>query len=333
MWRKLQKILSTTVPGFLLVAYLAIVVCYLNRWDAMVAVTLVPIWAWAAVGMVLSLLVWTVCRGVLPGVLFCLFLATAIAFSEETHGLVRQLIASIEARQAKEPEPVGKILRVATANCAGAESVLRRAAESEPDILVIQESPDKAVLDAVADRLYGAGRTVIKVGSLAVIARGESLGVMGDEAQNVLHVRLKLPDGFLIDLTNLDLKGCAPRRDQWEPAVWKELTAARIETRRLVRTHLGEHPLNRAKTGRFVCGGFGTPAGDDVFRPLEASEMIDAYAWSGQGWGNTYPTQFPYLRLDQIWVSSNLTPQKTVTRLSPESEHRIVVTEVTLPVN
>jgi len=110
------------------------------------------------------------------------------------------------------------------------------------------------------------------------------------------------------------------------------LINARVENRRLVRTHLGEHPISRENVGRIIAGGFGTPPGDDVYRPLENNGMLDTYRKRGLGWGNTYPSDFPVLRLDQIWVSPNLRPLKSLTRLNPESDHRIVVSEVLMPV-
>ena len=55
MWRPLKKTLATLVPALLLILFIAVMICFLNRWDSMVAVTLIPVWAWAAFGMTLSL--------------------------------------------------------------------------------------------------------------------------------------------------------------------------------------------------------------------------------------------------------------------------------------
>src|SRR5690606_13453022 len=87
MWRKTQKTLATFVPAMLLLVYLTVAICLLNRWDAMVPVTLIPVWAWAGFGMLLSLLCGIFCRGLPSLLMFCLCLATAVLFSEETIGL------------------------------------------------------------------------------------------------------------------------------------------------------------------------------------------------------------------------------------------------------
>lgn len=326
MWRTIQKTLATTVPLILLLGYLAVAICLLNRWDAMVAVTLVPVWLWAGVGALIALLCWIICRGVVPGVLFCLFLITGIGLSEEAVGIVRELIISLKKTPTETPP--GKILRIVNVRCGGEEASLRKAAESSPDVLIVQEAPDKTILEAVADQLYGVERSVTLVGNKAILGRGEALAVIGDPNSTVLHVRLKRPDGLVLDVSNLDLPGCAPSLEMWRPSIWSELITARIENRRLVRNHLGEHPINRQSIGRIIGGGFGTPPGDDVFRPLENSGMLDTYAEVGTGWGNTFPSDYPLLRLDQVWVSPNLQPRQSTTRLNSAGKNRIVVSEV-----
>lgn len=333
MWRKTQKTLATFIPLILLLAYLTVAICLLNRWDAMVAVTLVPVWAWAGAGMVIALLCWIVCGGLPSLLMFCLCLATGIAFSEETIGISRELLAAVKektAESAEAPETVNSI-RIVNINCLGSEASLRKAIEADPDVLVIQQAPGKDVLDSVADQLFGVARCVSVHRTNAIIARGEILGVLTEPDGATLHTRIRIPDGFILDVTNLDLKGCAPSLEMWRPSVWKQLIDARIENRRLVRAALGENEITRENIGRIISGGFSTPPGDDVYRPLETNGLVDTYASSGLGWGNTYPSDYPVLRLDQIWVSPNLKPIKSVTRMNTASQHRLVVSEVKLP--
>lgn len=331
MWRKIQKFLETVVPIVLLFGYAVIAICLLNRWDSVVPLTLVPVWVWAAAGALASLVSWIACRGFKLGAVFCVFLATAVGFSEETHGILRETIASFRNKGEAESVPPADLLRIVSVNCAGKEAPMRKAAATSPDILLVQEAPEKAILDSVGDELFGTERSVILRGSLAILCKGKTLAVLSDPRDEALHVRLKHSSGVVFDITNLDLAGCAPRPDFWKPAAWRELVEARVETRRLVRNHLGEHSLNRALVARVVGGGFGTPPGDDVFRPLQNAGMLDTFAWSGMGFGNTWPSRYPLLRLDQIWISPNLVSERSVTKLNLDSPHRIVVSEVRAP--
>lgn len=331
MWRKFQKFLETVVPFLLLFAAVLLAICLLNRWDVVVPLTVIPVWLWAASGAIIALLCWLACGGFKLGMVFCVFLATTLAFSEETHGILREMIVSFQKKRGGPGEPAADLLRIVSVNCAGAESPLRRAAESSPDILLVQGAPDKSILESVGDALYGVERSVTWHGSLAILGRGKALAVLTEPQDQALHVRLKHSSGVVLDITNLQLAGCAPRVDFWKPGVWQEMVKARVETRHLVRSFLGEHPLNRALVARIVGGGFGTPPGDDGFRPLQNADMLDTFAWSGVGFGNTYPTRYPFLRLDQIWISPNLVPVRSMTRLNPDSAHRIVVSEVRAP--
>jgi len=331
MWRKIQKFLSTAVPGVLLFGYLAVTICLLNRWDVMVAVTLIPVWAWCGAGALISLLCWIACRSLLTGLIFCLFLVTAVGFSEEPRGIIRELADSMRKTKTVPEPAVEGILRVVNVDCAGTEAALRKAAESRPDILVVQRAPAKPVLDAVADELFGVERTVSLHNGNAILARGESLATLPGSEDRGVHARIRHPGGLILDVTGLDLEGCSPRMDIWRPTVWKELIDARISHRRLIRANLGENEIGGRRIGRIVAGGFHTPPGDDVYRPLESNGMIDTYAAAGRGWGNTYPSKYPALRLDQVWVSTNLVPVRSVTRLNPESQHRIVVSDLQLP--
>lgn len=330
MWRKTQKTLATFIPSMLLLVYATVAISLLNRWDAMVPVTLIPVWAWAGLGMAFSLLCWLICRGLPSLLIFCLCLATGIIFSEETVGIARELAIAIKG---KDPAPAAGdpgVIRIVNLNSAGSADVLRRAIDARPDILVIQEAPDKNVLESVADQLYGVDRCVAIHRTNAIIARGELLETLTEPGDATLHARIRRPDGFIVDVTNVDLEGCAPTLEMWRPPVWKELIEARVANRRLVRAYLGENEITRSNIGRIISGGFGTPPGDDVYRPLETNGLVDTYAASGRGWGNTYPSDYPALRLDQIWVSPNLVPVRSLTRLNPEADHRIVVSEVKL---
>jgi hypothetical protein len=328
MWRKTQKTLATLIPSILLLTYVTVAISLLNRWDTMVPITLVPVWVWAGLGMTVSLFCWLICRGLPSLLIFCLCLATGILFSEETRGIARELVVAIKG---KDPAPAAGdpgVLRIVNVNSAGSEAVLRRTIDARPDVLVIQEAPDKNVLESVADQLYGVDRCVATHGTNAIVARGKLLETISEPGDSILHARILRPDGFIVDVTNLDLEGCAPTLDMWRPPVWRELIEARVTNRRLVRASLGENEITRSNLGRIISGGFGTPPGDDVYRPLETSGLTDTYAASGRGWGNTYPSNYPALRLDQIWVSPNLLPVRSLTRLNPESNHRIVVSEV-----
>ena len=331
MWRSLKKTLATLVPALLLFLFIAVMICFLNRWDSMVTITLIPVWAWAAFGMTLSLLSWICFRGSFAAVVFSIWLASGLILSEEPRSLIRELFLPPASSL---PEEL-RTLRVVNINAEGMEENLRISAVLKPDIVIIQQAPEGDALEKFANDLFGDEHMVVTNRSNAFIARGEMVNTLGETDSATLHVRMLTPDGFLVDITNLDLEPYLPSPQLWKKEVWQRLTTTRVENRRLLRHYLGENQLTSGKIGRIVSGGFGTPPGDDVFRPLESAQLADAFGKAGTGWGNTYPADYPLVRLDQIWASANLRPLRAFTSVNPGSTHRIVVADfaINLPEN
>jgi hypothetical protein len=328
MWRRIQKTLATLLPILFLLAALVLAASYLNRWDSMVPLTLVPVWAWAGFGMALSLFAWVVARGTGLLVTFCLFLALGVAFSEETRGLLREFSRSIEPKTL----PEGRVLvRVVSFDLEGDDSDLRRLADWEPQILLLQGVPDEGPLAEFGEAMHGERSVFLVEGGLAILARGELLNSLAEENGKVLHARLRLPGGLIVDTSTLELGRCVPTYTLWNPATWHALAEARTTNRRQLRSYQGEHQISLATTARIIGGAFNTPPGDDAFRPLEGNGMVDVHRVAGLGWGNTYPGDYPALRLDQIWVSANLEPFETRTRMIPGTNRRAVVSDLLLP--
>ncbi|MCG8600016.1 MAG: hypothetical protein MI807_07740 [Verrucomicrobiales bacterium] len=326
MWHRIQKFLSAFVPAVILLLYCGILVCFLNRWDSMVAVTLIPFWAWAAVGVLLCLLSWIFFRGPSSIVVLCLWLATSLFFSEETHTLFRELSEAIDPKTVPEN---AELLRIASFQSTTGELDFQRISDLKPDILLLQLSdPKEETIRELADHLFGMDGAYFTGGDNAIIARGEFLNILEDPENNCAHARLRRKDGFLIDITGISLPASIPSPYLWKKSTWDTLTELRKTNRQRVRGCLGENPITRPNTARLVAGGFNTPPGDDIFRPLETNRMQDSFHVSGHGWGNTFKGEYPLLRLDQIWISENLIPLETETASLPGSIHRAVVAEV-----
>lgn len=328
MWRRLQRLLSSLVPSLLLVLYIAVMVCFLNRWDSLVAVTLIPIWAWAAVGMILSLLSWLAFRGAPSLIIFTIWLATGVIGSEETHGLVRDLAHVIDPESPPEDD---RRYRVVNVNAGESIEGLEPVATLEPDLVLVQRAPSRTRFHEWAREVIGADAAVLVANNQAIAGRGEILDRIAESGETAIHARIQLESGFLVDVTSMELEDCLPRASLWNPSTWARLQEAREQNRRTLRAHLGENQISQSSIGRVIAGGFQTPPGDDVFRPLQSNEMIDTFSDGGHGWGNTYPSELPLLRLDQIWASENLRTHSAETAPNPRSKHRLVVADLILP--
>ncbi|MEM7601475.1 MAG: hypothetical protein AAF357_08680 [Verrucomicrobiota bacterium] len=329
MWRKIQRCLATIIPSLILAVFLIVMVCFMNRWDSMTAVTLIPIWAWAAVGMLACIVSWLAFRGIPAVIVFCVWLVTGIGFSEESHALFRELIRSIDP---VAPPDEDSRIRVINLNAAQSAEALQKAFDLDPDIVIIQDAPEETAIAELANEEFGIESAFFAEAGHAFIGRGELMAAFVEENERAVHARLKMDDELIIDLTGVDLEPSFPTPYLWKVKKWRELTNRRISNRRFLRKCLGENQITRASTGRLISGGFNTPPGDDVFRPFESNLLTDTFEVSGTGWGNTFPASYPAFRFDQIWSSPNLVPYKTTTQRIAESGHRMVIVDFETPV-
>ena len=87
-------------------------------------------------------------------------------------------------------------------------------------------------------------------------------------------------------------------------------------------------PLLRVAAGGSR-GSVLTTIGDAVYRLL-APRLRDAFAEAGVGWGNTITNDFPFARIDQIWIDPHWRPRAVQAQRSAHSDHRIVIADLTL---
>lgn len=320
--------MAALVPALLLILYFGVLSSLLNRWDGLVAITLIPLWAWAGFGMIVSLLAWLLFRGIPSIVVFCLWLATGIVGSEETHTLVRELANTIDPRKAPAED---RRYRVVNVNAFRTVDGLQQVKELKPDMVLVQQPPGESELRTLAKNWFESNFDLLTNGDLAILARGEFLSVIAERDSPAIHARVQIEEGLLIDATSIELAPCLPSPALLNPSTWRTLTDTRVHNRRTLRTQLGENQITQSNIGRIVAGGFQTPPGDDVFRPLESNGMTDAFGATGEGWGNTYPSDYAILRLDQVWVSENLGIHSAKAIPNRASDHRIVIADLVLP--
>lgn len=121
--------------------------------------------------------------------------------------------------------------------------------------------------------------------------------------------------------TALDRESFANNRGARLPGYLKRSGLARQQqTERLIaETQSITGPL-------LVCGDFNTPPRGQVYRRL-ATAYLDTFAQSGRGFGWTFPTALPVLRIDYIFTR-NLQPYRTRVLPNRASDHRPLLAEV-----
>ena len=290
---------------------------------------------WSLPGMLVSIAATLAIRNHFSMFVFGLWLLTAVFGSAEAWGLFRELKAASfggKSDEEEEPgEPAAKIYRVVTINCdGGSVRAASEAGDLDPDLVFLQEAPSKRDVEELTRRLYANQGSFVLAGSLAILGRGEFVTFVPEEQSHGVHSRFRHRNGTLLDLTNLKLDRSIPRWEVWKAEVRQEMKESRVRNRKAVRGFVNGYNVHARQPVRIVAGDFATPPGDDIFRPLKKAGLRDAFVSSGQGIGNTFPSDIPILRLNQIWISPEANLIKTTTKRSFNSDHRFVICEFIL---
>jgi endonuclease/exonuclease/phosphatase (EEP) superfamily protein YafD len=331
VWRRCKILLTYLVPALLLAAFWVVWVCKWNQWDSVTYLTVVPFWLLAVPAILVALTALLLIRSWYCWVVFLLWLVTALFATTETRGLWRALAA--DSKKAPVPVAGQTAIRLVSINCHnGNLRAANEAAKMTPDIILLQEAPELRHLEELTRRIFGEKGKFVASASNAILARGEFLTKAFDETTPTVHARLKLENGALLDLSNVQLTPLLPQAGVLWEEVRRKLTLTRIKNRKSVRSFITGYLSDAHQPIRIVAGDFATPPGDDVFRPLKEAGLGDAFEKTGLGIGNTYPEKFPLFRLNSIWVSSEMRLLRTYTQANEHSDHRIVVCDMVVPV-
>lgn len=330
MLRRLRHFFAIAVPVGLILLLGVVLLCYSNRWDQAVVITLVPMWGWAALGMLLSAIAWPALKSPLSLVAFSLWLIAGIALSDETAGLLRVFRSGLTG---DSPSPISSEkgrdrLRVITINCEeGILEVTETLKKLHPDIVFLQNASDRAKLIDLTSELFGPKGSFVRSEGSAIISLGQLNNTFIDESTGSLVATLERPGGESINVANLNLPTAIPRFDLWESDCWKELVERRRSNRRTVRNLLSQLSNRGENRPRIVAGSFGAPPSDDIFRLLRNGGMKDSFRQAGFGWGNTYSKRFRFIRSDQVWGTVPYLPERSETISTELSHHLGVVSD------
>lgn len=243
-----------------------------------------------------------------------LIAAAAIAITSSVHWL------TVNFRRHSPPAQTvaAPAARVVLWNVTGqrfADTALRRTILAhDPDLIVLVEAYTNLASRHAART---AGYTVAfspGTPSLALLVRGEVLesrGWISAGGARLLESRVKLRDRVLralcVDIPSNPLRS---RRAAIEDV------AAAVRSARP-----GESTL--------ILGDFNTPPDSILFEPLR---RLAACAWesAGTGYRCTWPSVFPVLAIDQVWVTPGLSPRRCEMFTSLHSDHRGVVAEIAI---
>jgi len=322
IWRPLPLLLM----GGSLALHLITLVLYTRLPDRFSAYTVFPIWVWGTVGIALSSVAFLLFRARLSLLLSLIWASTVFLLADETQSLGR-----LGQAPPKVADPFSTI-RVITLNCRNSINPSHNLTPYDADIIFLQEIPSGYSVKKLVDVLFqgnGDYRYYAQK-SLAIITRGHIVpkSYIQVPKSRCQLATVILPGSYPVQVMNLHLHPAATNLRLWSRKCWRAHHHNRLRRRielAYLLTILHKKPPGLSLP-TFVAGDFNAPSNDTVYRQLKG-DFKDAFETVGSGWGNTYPRVLPLLRIDHIFASHNLQPERSVTVTAPDSDHRMVVAD------
>ena len=311
------------------------VVLFSRQPDRFAAFTVIPIWIWGAVGLLLSTTAFLIFRAKLSLFVTAAWALTVLLVSDETRALARIGSDQLEAGR---PARFGgrEVVRVATINRAGSnENFSELIIRHQPDIIFIQEISHPYRLRQLNETLFeGRGDyRYDKHTRCGLVVRGlieHHIPNPRELPYRNQQVRVKLPTGRRVELVNVHLQAASTDLSLWRRDCWRAHRHNRQRRRMEIAftlQKLEKTNINPKLPAVIIAGDFNAPAGDRVFRLL-GEDFSDTFSEAGSGWGNTYHRSFPLLRLDYIFASDAFYTARSKAVSISESDHRMVVSDL-----
>lgn len=259
--------------------------------------------------------------------LAAMWLICLLVFADSPQSLLR--FGSGPSAHWRSARQSGRSFRVVSLNCdTGSMAAAEEVARFEPDLVLLQESPNRTQVEQLAKQLFGNDGAALCGPDASIIVRGTiwPRRIPAELNGYCVHAQVELASGIETEVISLRLVPGLVRLDLWSLECWCEQQANRRRRREQLRAvarqiqALPDQPL-------IVGGDFNAPPGDAVFRQLRP-RLRDAFAQGGRGWGNTMVNAFPVLRIDQVWISDHFRADAVSAQRTENSDHRMVVCDL-----
>ena len=308
-----------------------IVICYAARFDRCAFVTVFPPWVWLIPGLSSAFLAYCGGHRRTSGACALLWIGVVIYFTDTPLSLVRAVAGDAAALVATTDESNRQVLRVVTLNCHGSPEAAREIVDLKPDIVLLQESPSRESVEALANELFGEQGGAVWGPDASIVARGivEPIDIPWSLRRYSAFARLELPSGDELTVVSVHVWSPHFRLDFWSADCWQSYADNRRQQRKQLQAVVERLPLTVDEVPLIVGGDFNAPPDDAIFRLLQP-QLRDVFRQAGVGWGNTIDNELPLIRIDQIWASEHFAPKIAYAQATKHTDHRLVYGELLL---
>ena len=235
-------------------------------------------------------------------------------------------ITEIPVRWKAPPTANGEKIRIAIWNVCGNPDAISALRRYEPDIVLLQESsgPNNLWPGYHWIGSFDPGtlsRFPIKQLPTKKIGRWQEpqllkLTLASGRKVLLCNVRLMLPGCVLQMVTPFDENPILNHR-------------IRVEQYQRLAEIINETSSNMGIKSVILCGDFNVPANVRSLGPIR-NILEDPWKTAGVGWGGTAPEFFPLVRIDQCWISKDISATRIEVLDVKGSDHRPILVDLVL---
>lgn len=324
--------LGLALGGVSLCLWVIVVTIFWTGSDTMAFATSLPIWACCLIFSFPALIAWLVFGSRIGLLGIIVWVAYGIVITDFLPPIARTGMEYYKM----PPSPDARQIRVLTLY-EGCEEPppIEQISKLRADVIFVQGCSNYNRTLKFAYSIFGRTSYIKQIGSCAIIVRHGQIG----PAQSITDTAGLIVDwipensSLAIRLINISLEPFEHRFDLYSPACWKYFHTLRFihrkqlqylfDTLREVGTQHGELPI-------IMAGNFSAAPQSPIFSKL-SSDFQDCFKLKGAGYGATQPVNFPLLRLDRVFCTPPLKPERASTLLIPDTIRRSIVADIAIP--
>jgi endonuclease/exonuclease/phosphatase family metal-dependent hydrolase len=235
--------------------------------------------------------------------------------------------------------PGEKRVRVMTLNIAygsrGVEGILEEIERQKPDVLCLQEAREFHQYHDIIPRLLQSlrgwhvarGAEVVTMSRFPIVAQ-RNYPMPRPSGRTLLETTLNVEGRrLLVFNTHFSTVRPGPYKTNSRYQVLRYGGSAEM---RQVQADILLNAAGTRRTPSVVMGDFNNPPRGLVYEKL-SERWVDAFRGAGWGFGYTFRSDLPLLRIDYIWAGDGIRVLKCGTPNVRVSDHRPVVADLALP--
>lgn len=300
--------------------------------DTMAFMTSLPIWACCLIFAFPALIAWLVCGSRIGLLGIIVWFAYGIMITDFLQPLSRTGMEYYKM----PPSPDNHQIRVLTLYGACVENPpIEQISKLRADVIFIQGCNNHNRTLKFASNIFGLTSHVKQIGSCAIIVRHGQMGQVQSITDTSGLIVDWIPENssLAIRLINIDLEPFEHRFDLYSPACWKYFHTLRVQHRKQLQylfDTLREVGTRHSELPIILAGNFSAAPQSPIFSKF-SSDFQDCFKLKGSGYGATHPVNFPLLRLDRVFCTPPLKPERANTVLIPDTVRRSVLADISLP--